>query len=51
MRRGPVPIRVGRGHWLLARRSISDPSEIACYVCYAPRRSTLLDRVWIVGTR
>jgi hypothetical protein len=38
-----VPIRIGwqagRGHWLLARRSLSDPSEIAYYVCYGPRRS------------
>jgi SRSO17 transposase len=43
--------RVGRGHWLLARRSISDPTEIAYYVCYGPRRSTLLDLAWIAGTR
>ena len=42
-----IPIRIGwrpgRGHWLLARRKISEPSEIAYYVCYGPRRSTLLD--------
>ncbi len=33
-----VPVRIrqrpGRGHWLLARRSISDPGEIAYYACY-----------------
>ncbi len=50
-----VPIRIawrpGRGHWLLARRSISDPSEIAYYVCYGPRRSTLLDLAWPAGSR
>ncbi|MFD4198797.1 IS701 family transposase [Amycolatopsis thermoflava] len=50
-----VPIRIGwqpgRGHWLLARRSLSDPTEIAYYVCYGPRRSTLLDLAWIAGTR
>ncbi|MEV8607936.1 IS701 family transposase [Amycolatopsis sp. NPDC051373] len=50
-----VPIRsgcrAGRGHWLLARRSISDPTEIAYYVCYGPRRSTLLNLAWIAGTR
>jgi SRSO17 transposase len=50
-----VPIRVawapGRGHWLLARRSISDPTEIAYYVCYGPRRSTLLDLAWTAGSR
>jgi hypothetical protein len=27
----------GFGHWILARRSISDPTEIAYYVCHAPR--------------
>jgi hypothetical protein len=31
-----VPVRIGwragRGHWLLARRSITDPSQIAYYV-------------------
>jgi SRSO17 transposase len=43
--------RAGRGHWLLARRSISDPTEIAYYLCYGPRRSTLLDLAWIAGSR
>ncbi|WP_344925275.1 IS701 family transposase [Saccharopolyspora gregorii] len=43
--------RAGRGHWLLARRSLSDPTEIAYYVCYGPRRSTLLDLAWTAGTR
>ncbi|MDQ2589109.1 IS701 family transposase [Saccharothrix yanglingensis] len=50
-----VPLRIlwepGRGHWLLARRSITDPTDIAYYVCYGPRRSTLLDLAWIAGTR
>jgi SRSO17 transposase len=50
-----LPIRIawraGRGHWLLARRSITDPTEIAYYVCYGPRRSTLLDLAWIAGAR
>jgi SRSO17 transposase len=49
------PIRIcwqpGRGHWLLARRSISDPSEIAYYVCYGPRRARLVDLAWIAGSR
>src|SRR5919197_812602 len=38
------------GH-VLARRSISDPSEIAYYVCYGPRRATLVDLAWVAGTR
>jgi SRSO17 transposase len=50
-----IPIRIawtpGRGHWLLARRSISRPDEIAYYVCYGPRRATLVDLAWIAGTR
>jgi SRSO17 transposase len=50
-----IPIRIawapGRGHWLLARRSISDPTEIAYYICYGPRRSSLLDLAWIAGSR
>jgi hypothetical protein len=39
-----IPVRPegrrGRGHWLLARRSISDPAEIAYYACYGPRPSS-----------
>jgi SRSO17 transposase len=50
-----IPIRVcrrpARGHWLLARRSIRRPSEIAYYVCYGPRRATLLDLAWTAGSR
>jgi SRSO17 transposase len=50
-----VPIRIGwargRGHWLLARRSISDPDEIAYYICYGPRRSSLADLAWTAGAR
>lgn len=50
-----LPIRTGwkpgRGHWLLARRSISRPEELAFYLCYGPRRSTLLDLAWTAGAR
>jgi SRSO17 transposase len=50
-----APIRIGwapgRGHWLLARRSISDPSEIAYYICYGPRRASLVNLAWIAGSR
>jgi hypothetical protein len=53
-----LPIRIGwragRGHWLLARRPINapnDPGKIAYYICYGPRRSTLLDLARIAGTR
>ena len=43
--------RPGRGHWLLARRSRSDPAEIAYYACYGPRRSTTADLAWVAGSR
>jgi|SRR5579884_1702220 len=50
-----VPIRTcwrpGRGHWLLARRKVSDPDEIAYYVCYGPRHRGLVDLAWVAGTR
>jgi SRSO17 transposase len=41
----------GRGHWLLARRSLRDPEEIAYYACYGPRRSSTADLAWIAGSR
>jgi hypothetical protein len=54
-----VPIRIGwapgRGHWLLARRAITSPEqppgEIAYYVCFGPRRSTLVNLAWTAGSR
>jgi hypothetical protein len=52
---GGIPIeaaaRAGRGHWLLARRSISKPGEIACYACYGPSRARLVDLAWVAGSR
>ncbi|NHD16034.1 MULTISPECIES: IS701 family transposase [Actinopolyspora] len=41
----------GRGRWLLARRSISNPNDIAYYVTYGPRRTRLLDLAWTAGSR
>jgi SRSO17 transposase len=50
-----IPVRPGqergRGYWLLARRSISDPGEIAYYACYGPRRSSTADLAWTAGSR
>ena len=43
--------RAGRGHWLLARRSLSDPGEISYYACYGPRRSSTADLAWIAASR
>jgi SRSO17 transposase len=41
----------GRRHWLLARRSLSNPDEIAYYACYGPARSRLVDLAWVAGSR
>ncbi|EKT76479.1 transposase [Rhodococcus opacus M213] len=50
-----IPIRIawapGRGHWLLARRSLSDPTEIAYYICAGPRRTTLTELAAVAGSR
>jgi SRSO17 transposase len=50
-----IPVRAGwqpgRGHWLLARRSISGPAEIAYYACYGPRHSSVADLAWTAGSR
>jgi hypothetical protein len=35
----------GRGHWVLARRSISEPDQISCYLCYAPEETPLSELV------
>ena len=41
----------GRGHWLLARRPVSDPVELAYYACYGPARTRLVDLAWVAGSR
>jgi SRSO17 transposase len=50
-----IPVRPGwkrgRGYWLLARRSLADPKEIAYYACYGPRRSSTADLAWTAGSR
>lgn len=50
-----VPVRTswrsGRGHWVLARRSLSDPEDVAYYACYGPRRSSTADLAWAAGSR
>jgi SRSO17 transposase len=50
-----VPIRRGFGPqrrgWVLARRSVSDPTEIAYYLCYGPRGTRLRTLVRVAGAR
>ncbi len=38
-------------YWLLARRSTSDPTDLAYYLCHAPARTGLADLVTVAGTR
>ena len=41
----------GRGHWLLARRSITDPKQIAYDICYGPADASLAELVRVAGSR
>ena len=38
-------------YWLLARRSIPDPTDLAYYLCHAPARTGLTELVTVAGTR
>lgn len=38
-------------YWLLARRSLADPGDIAYYLCHAPTRTTLAELVRVAGGR
>lgn len=50
-----VPIRPlkapGKGYWLLVRRSVTKPEELAYYVCYGPAQTTLEELVRVAGRR
>ncbi|HEX5632931.1 MAG TPA: IS701 family transposase, partial [Gemmatimonadales bacterium] len=53
-----VPIRhiatafdATHGYWLLVRRSLSDPTDLAHYVCFGPARTTLAALVRVAGVR
>ncbi len=41
----------GWREWWMARRSLSDPTEIAYYLACAPAETTLQRLVWVAGTR
>ena len=52
---GWLPIRPwsepGRGHWLLVRRSIADPEDLAYYACFGTGDVALAELVHVAGTR
>ncbi|WP_455356918.1 IS701 family transposase [Streptomyces sp. SYSU K217416] len=43
--------RPDRRHWVLDRRSITDPAKIAYYIAYAPAETTLDELVAVAGAR
>jgi SRSO17 transposase len=46
------PLRApGTGYWLLARRSRSDPTDLAYYVGFGPAETPLAELVRVAGTR
>lgn len=38
-------------HWLLARRSVKDPTDLAYFVCYTPKGVTLITLALVAGAR
>ena len=38
-------------HWLLVRRSIADPEDLACFVVFGPAAARLLDLARVAGRR
>lgn len=42
----------GQGeHWLLARRSLKDPTDLAYFVCYTPAKTTMNTLALVAGAR
>jgi SRSO17 transposase len=38
-------------YWLMARRNLTDPTDLAYYLCHAPARTTLSELVRVAGIR
>jgi SRSO17 transposase len=47
----PYPATGGNAHWLLVRRSVSEPAERAYYRVYGPAMTTVPDMVRAAGSR
>ena len=41
----------GQGHWLLARRSIADPEDLAYYACFSTGDVSLAELARVTGSR
>ena len=38
-------------HWLLARRSLKDPADLAYFICHTPKNVTLAELARVAGAR
>jgi SRSO17 transposase len=45
------PLEPEGGYWLLVRRSIADPSDLAYYLCHGPAQTPLRELVRVAGAR
>ena len=45
------PLVEGWQRWLLVRRSLSDPTDLTAYVCFAPENTSLATLVQVAGQR
>ncbi len=45
------PLVAGWRRWVLLRRSVSDPTDVTAYVCFAPVGTTLAALVRVAGSR
>ena len=45
------PLEDTRSYWLLVRRSLSDPTDLAYYLCHGPERTPLNELVRVAGAR
>ena len=47
----PYAAASGKAHWLLARRSVSDPTKLAYYRVYGPAETPVTEMVRVAGRR
>jgi len=45
------PLEPTGAYWLLVRRSLSDPTDLAYYLCHGPERTPLRELVRVAGAR
>ncbi len=45
------PLEDADSYWLLVRRSLSDPDDLAYYLCHGPERTPLRELVRVAGAR